>query len=71
MENTVNAIREKAELLSAYADLLVALQERERWHMHTDDDDGEHWVDDDYASAKYALIAVRETMKAVKKLAGV
>lgn len=69
MEKTINAIKEKARLLEAYADVLSLLRDRERWYMHEDDDG--ILVDDEDEYSKAQLSAVRNTISAVKKLAGV
>lgn len=69
MEKTINAIKEKARLLEAYADVLSLLRDRERWYMREGDDG--ILVDDEDEYSKAQLSAVRNTISAVKKLAGV
>lgn len=64
------AIREKIAVLEGYAVVLDRLEDAMHWYQTRNDETGE-WVDDEYDSAKYALLAIRETMKAVKKLAGI
>jgi len=63
-------IMKRARMLEAYADVIGVLQDRERWYQHTDEETGE-LVDDDGEYSAANLAAIRETMKAVKKLAGV
>ena len=81
MEKLMNEIRAKAELLNAYAEVLKTLDDRMRWYQHTEkDENGDQitdadgnpiWIDDDGDYAKAYLSAYRETIKAVRKLAGV
>ncbi len=70
MEDIINSIKEKAALLEAYADVLDTLNKNIRYYQHEDEDTGEI-VDDTDDWSKARLAAYRETMKAVKKLAGV
>lgn len=69
MEKTILEIKEKAAMLGGYVAVLERLKDMEQWYQHCDDDG--NYIDDEYESAKYALSAVRETAKMVKKLAGV
>lgn len=72
MENIINAIKAKAGMLEAYADIIKKLADMEHWYQHIEGEgENEKWVDDEYDSSKYALAAIRESIKAVKKLAGV
>ena len=81
MEKLMNEIKAKAAMLEAYADVIKTLDDRCRWYQHTKEDengdtitdaDGNAvWYDDEYESAKAYLAAYRETIKAVRKLAGV
>lgn len=64
------AIRERIAVLEGYAVVLDRLEDAMHWYQSYDNET-ETWTDDEYDSAKYALIAIRETMKAVKKLAGI
>ncbi len=74
-------IQEKINMLQGYAEVLDCLESKIKWYQHVKtDENGENMVDsdgnyiyedDEYESSKYALKALRETMKAVKKLAGI
>jgi len=66
----MNEIRERARELEAFAELLQELQNRERWYMTEDEETGE-LIDDDSDYARANLKAIRATMKAIYKLAGV
>ena len=63
-------IMRRAKMLEAYAEVMEMLEDRVRWYQHTDDETGEV-LDDDGTYAETNLQALRETMKAVRKLAGV
>lgn len=78
-EETIKAIKNKAALLDAYADVLDNLKSQERWYQHRKtvlSDDGEEieadvLEDDDSDYARHHLSAIRNVIAAVKKLAGV
>ena len=69
MEDIINSIKEKAELLGAYAEVLSTLNHQIPYYQH--EDDNGNLVDDEGAWSKARLAAYRETIKAVRKLAGV
>lgn len=69
-ETAINAIKEKSAMLEGYAEVLGNLKACESWYTHEDEETGEI-VDDEGDYAKYRLIAVRNAIAAVKKLAGV
>ena len=63
-------IMKRARLLEAYAEVIGLIESRIAWYQHTDDETGEI-VDDDGEYSAANLQALRDTMKAVKKLAGI
>ena len=69
-EKAINAIKEKAYLLNAYANVLENLKSQELWYMHEDAETGE-LVDDDGEYAESNLKAIRNVISAVNKLTGV
>ena len=71
MEKTINAINARIAELEGYSYVLEELARLEKWHQHTSDEDENVWIDDDFDSAQRNLKAIRATMQAVKKLAGV
>ena len=80
MKDTINDIREKSAVLTAYASLLEDLERREKWYQHhktaTDPDTGEEveleeWEDDEGEYPSVNLKAIRSVACAIRKLAGV
>ena len=69
-ETAIAAIKKKADMMNAYADVLENLKSQESWHMHTDEETGER-VDDEGEYAENHLTAIRNAIAAIKKLAGV
>ena len=63
-------IRARAKELEAYADIIEMLEDRIHWFQNEDDDTGE-LIDEKSEYAKSQLSALRNTIKAVRKLAGV
>lgn len=72
MEDIKRAIEEKSAKLEGYAWVLERLLDAERWNQHRESNEEDApFVDDDSDWARTRLSAVRETMEAVRKLAGV
>lgn len=80
MEDIINEIKLKAAAMEVYADILEYLDGRVKWYQHEEvivrEETGEEvktgkWLDDEGEYAAAHLRAYRETIKAVKKLAGV
>ena len=69
-ESAINAIKKKADMMNAYADVLENLKSQERWYMHTDEET-EELVDDEGEYAENHLTAIRNSIAAIKKVAGV
>jgi len=63
-------ILKKARLLEGYAEVIGLIESRIAWYQHTDDETGEV-VDDEGEYSAAMLQALRDSMKAVKKLAGI
>lgn len=79
MGKTINAIKEKAALLNAYADVLEDLENKEHWYQHKkvivlpggEEQETDDWEDDESEYATTNLLAIRNVVAAVRKLAGV
>lgn len=80
MEDIINEIKIRGAMMDTYADILDYLAGRVKWYQHEEtivnEETGEEtktgrMVDDSGEYAEAHLRAYRETIKAVKKLAGV
>lgn len=68
LNNEIIAVRTRAALMEAYAEIMETIQSRISWYQHEDDDG--NLVDDDGENATIHLAAYREAAKQIKKLAG-